>query len=153
MIREGLGSLVIYLHELWDYESVGHTQDAKKEIVTLFGNDVFGTPKPERLIQRILRIATNPNDLVLDSFAGSGTTGAVAHKMGRRWIMVELGEHCHTHIIPRLKKVIDGDDQGGQCVHTLRRRARTLDLAWADARPVGDYPADVVRRRVIVDYD
>ena len=73
----------------------------------------FDTPKPERLIERVLEIATNPGDLVLDSFAGSGTTGAVAHKMGRRWIMVELGEHCHTHIIPRLKKVIDGEDKGG----------------------------------------
>ena len=50
---------------------------------------------------------------MLDSFAGSGTTGAVAHKMGRRWIMVELGEHCHTHIVPRMKKVINGDDSGG----------------------------------------
>jgi len=60
-----------------------------------------------------LDLATNPKDLVLDSFAGSGTTGAVAHKMGRRWIMVELGEHCHSHIIPRLKKVIDGEDSGG----------------------------------------
>jgi adenine-specific DNA-methyltransferase len=60
-----------------------------------------------------LEIATNPTDLVLDSFAGSGTTGAVAQKMGRHWIMVELGEHCHTHIIPRLKKVIDGEDEGG----------------------------------------
>lgn len=69
--------------------------------------------KPERLIKRCLELATNPGDLVLDSFAGSGTTGAVAHKMGRRWIMVELGEHCHTHIIPRLQKVIDGADQGG----------------------------------------
>ncbi len=98
---------------LWDYEFVGHTQDAKKEIVNLFGNDVFGTPKPERLIQRILHLATNSKDLVLDSFAGSGTTGAVAHKMGRRWIMVELGDHCHTHIIPRLQKVIDGEDKGG----------------------------------------
>ncbi|MDS4020752.1 MAG: site-specific DNA-methyltransferase [Candidatus Competibacter sp.] len=97
----------------WDYVEVGHTQDAKKEIVSLFGEDVFGTPKPEKLLKRVLEIATNPNDLVLDSFAGSGTTGAVAHKMGRRWIMVELGEHCHTHIIPRLKKVIDGDDPGG----------------------------------------
>src|SRR5690606_17980938 len=57
--------------------------------------------------------ATKEGDLVLDSFAGSGTTGAVAHKMGRRWIMVELGEHCHTHIIPRLHKVIDGEDPGG----------------------------------------
>jgi adenine-specific DNA-methyltransferase len=73
----------------------------------------FETPKPEQLVGRILQIATNPGDLVLDSFAGSGTTGAVAHKMGRRWIMVELGEHCHTHIIPRLKQVIDGTDQGG----------------------------------------
>lgn len=69
--------------------------------------------KPESLIHRIIHTSTNPNDLVLDSFAGSGTTGAVAHKMGRRWIMIELGEHCHTHIIPRLKKVIDGQDQGG----------------------------------------
>ena len=64
-------------------------------------------------MERLIHIATNPGDLVLDSFAGSGTTGAVAHKMGRRWIMVELGEHCHTHIIPRLKKVIDGEDKGG----------------------------------------
>lgn len=69
--------------------------------------------KPEALIKRVLELCTNPGDLVLDSFAGSGTTGAVAQKMGRRWIMVELGEHCHTHIIPRLKKVIDGDDPGG----------------------------------------
>lgn len=69
--------------------------------------------KPERLIRRILDLATNANDLVLDSFAGSGTTGAVAHKMGRRWIMVELGEHCQTHIIPRLHKVIDGEDKSG----------------------------------------
>jgi adenine-specific DNA-methyltransferase len=73
----------------------------------------FDTPKPERLLQRIVHLSTNPGDLVLDSFAGSGSTGAVAHKMGRRWIMIELGEHCHTHIIPRLKKVIDADDAGG----------------------------------------
>ena len=69
--------------------------------------------KPERLLRRCIDLATDPGDWVLDSFAGSGTTGAVAHKMGRRWIMVELGEHCHTHIIPRLKKVIDGKDSGG----------------------------------------
>lgn len=69
--------------------------------------------KPEALIKRCFDLVTDPGDLVLDSFAGSGTTGAVAHKMGRRWIMVELGEHCHTHIIPRLKTVIDGDDPGG----------------------------------------
>jgi adenine-specific DNA-methyltransferase len=69
--------------------------------------------KPEGLIKRCLDLATGPGDWVLDSFAGSGTTGAVAHKMGRKWIMVELGVHCHTHIIPRLKKVCDGVDQGG----------------------------------------
>ena len=98
----------------WPHEEVGHTDEAKKEMHALFGKaDPFITPKPERLLSRVLLIATNPGDLVLDSFAGSGTTGAVAHKMGRRWIMVELGEHCHTHIIPRLKKVIDGEDPGG----------------------------------------
>ena len=73
----------------------------------------FDGQKPESLISRILKLTTLPGDLVLDSFAGSGTTGVVAHKMGRRWIMIELGEHCHTHIIPRLQKVIDGEDQGG----------------------------------------
>ncbi|WP_118805662.1 site-specific DNA-methyltransferase [Haemophilus haemolyticus] len=98
---------------LWGYEEVGHTQEAKKEVSVFNLENIFSTPKPERLIERVLQIATNPGDLVLDSFAGSGTTGAVAHKMGRRWIMVELGEHCHTHIIPRLQKVIDGEDQGG----------------------------------------
>ena len=77
------------------------------------GIELFGTPKPEKLLEQVIEIATNKGDLVLDSFAGSGTTGAVAHKMGRRWIMVELGDHIHTHIIPRLHKVIDGTDQGG----------------------------------------
>jgi adenine-specific DNA-methyltransferase len=69
--------------------------------------------KPERLIRRVLDLATNPGDLVLDSFLGSGTTAAVAHKMGRRWIGIELGEHCETHCLPRLKKVVDGEDPGG----------------------------------------
>ncbi len=75
--------------------------------------DMFLTPKPERLLKRILELSTKPGDWVLDSFAGTGTTVAVAHKMGRRLIKVDLGEHCHTLIIPRLKKVIDGTDQGG----------------------------------------
>ena len=99
---------------LWSKGDVGSNRTSKNEMRALFpGDSSFDTPKPERLVERVLNISTNPNDLVLDSFAGSGTTGAVAHKMGRRWIMVELGEHCHTHIIPRLKKVIDGDDPGG----------------------------------------
>ncbi len=100
---------------IWLHDEVGNTQEAKKEVMATVPPDVkvFQTPKPERLLKRIIEIATNTGDLVLDSFAGSGTTGAVAHKMGRRWIMVELGEHCHTHIIPRLTKVIDGQDSGG----------------------------------------
>lgn len=99
---------------IWFGEDVGTTREATSEQKVLFPPvEIFSTPKPERLIQRVLMIASNPGDLILDSFAGSGTTGAVAHKMGRRWIMVELGEHCHTHIIPRMKKVIDGTDQGG----------------------------------------
>lgn len=93
---------------------MGHTDESKKEIQALFGkDDAFDTPKPERLAHRIIQIASDPGDWVLDSFAGSGTTGAVAHKLGRRWIMVELGEHCHTLILPRMKKVIDGADPGG----------------------------------------
>lgn len=100
---------------LWLSDDVGHNQEAKAENAALLSevHELFSTPKPERLLKRVLEIATNLGDLVLDSFAGSGTTGAVAHKMGRRWIMIELGEHCHTHIIPRLKKVIDGEDKGG----------------------------------------
>jgi adenine-specific DNA-methyltransferase len=99
---------------IWPAGEVGTNDDAKKGLLQLLPNvPVFDNPKPEGLLERVIHIATNPGDLVLDSFAGSGTTGAVAHKMGRRWIMVELGEHCHTHIIPRLHKVIDGADPGG----------------------------------------
>ena len=103
---------------MWDdIEDTGHNRQAKYELKKLFPQvetaELFSTPKPERLIRKMLMIATRPGDLVLDSFAGSGTTGAVAHKMGRRWIMVEMGEHCHTHIIPRLHKVINGKDPGG----------------------------------------
>jgi adenine-specific DNA-methyltransferase len=82
------------------------------EGLKLFGEIRFGTPKPERLLHRVLQVATNPNDLVLDSFLGSGTTAAVAHKMGRRWIGIEMGEHAATHCLPRLEKVIAGEPGG-----------------------------------------
>jgi adenine-specific DNA-methyltransferase len=96
------------------WTDVQTSRQSKAHLSSLFaGQTPFETPKPEQLIKRIFDLATDKGDWVLDSFAGSGTTGAVAHKMGRRWIMVELGEHCHTHIIPRLKKVIDGEDPGG----------------------------------------
>ena len=136
----------------WTNREVGHNQEAKKEVNALFGasnafdtpkperliqrilhiatnpgdlvldsflgsgttgaSNAFDTPKPERLIQRILHIATNPGDLVLDSFLGSGTTAAVAHKMGRRYIGIETGDHAVSHCVPRLNKVISGE-QGG----------------------------------------
>ncbi|NVJ90391.1 MAG: site-specific DNA-methyltransferase [Methylocystaceae bacterium] len=97
----------------WPSNEVGHTDEAKKEIHSLFGKkDAFDTPKPERLVERILHIATNPSDLVLDSFLGSGTTAAVAHKMGRRYIGIEMGGHARTHCAARLQKVVEGE-QGG----------------------------------------
>lgn len=98
---------------IWPRSEVGDNQEAKREVIPFNPKDVFATPKPERLIQRILYLATDPGDIVLDCFAGSGTTGAVAHKMRRRWIMIEMGKHAETHIIPRLQKVIDGEDPGG----------------------------------------
>lgn len=98
---------------IWSHKMSGHNQEAKRESMALFPGDPFSTPKPERLLNTIIHISTQPGDIVLDSFAGSGTTGAVAHKMRRKWIMIEQEEHCHTHIIPRLKKVINGTDTGG----------------------------------------
>ncbi|MFC5428750.1 site-specific DNA-methyltransferase [Paraburkholderia denitrificans] len=98
---------------IWLHTDAGNNHEAREEVKAINPDDPFATPKPEKLLKRILELATVPGDLVLDSFAGSGTTGAVAHKMGRRWIMVELGEHIHTHIVPRLTKVIDGEDAGG----------------------------------------
>lgn len=98
---------------LWLASDVGTTEESKKEILNLFDEDSpFGTPKPERLLQQILTIASNRSDLVLDSFLGSGTTAAVAQKMGRRFIGIEMGEHAVTHCAPRLRKVVDGE-QGG----------------------------------------
>lgn len=117
----GVPRVIRYLSEVeglvpWSWlphDEVGHTGEAKREVHAIFGADnAFATPKPERLLQRILHIASNPGDLVLDSFLGSGTTAAVAHKMGRRWIGVEMGDHARTHCALRLEKVIEGE-QGG----------------------------------------
>lgn len=109
-VRQGVVAMT-----LWFRDEVGDNQEAKREIKALFpqSKNPFDTPKAERLIERVLTLGSNKGDLVLDSFLGSGTTAAVAHKMGRKYIGIELGEHCHTHCIPRLQKVIDGMDQGG----------------------------------------
>ncbi len=120
--KNGMPLIKRYLYEvksgispisIWFRDDMGDNSESKREAIAINPKDVFSTPKPERLIQRIFHLATNQGDIVLDSFAGSGTTGAVAHKMERRWIMIELGDHCHTHIIPRMTKVIHGEDSGG----------------------------------------
>ena len=97
---------------LWLNTEVGHNHEAKLEVRAFNDTQVFDTPKPERLMMRVMEIATQGNDIVLDSFLGSGTTAAVAHKMGRRYIGIEMGDHARTHCLPRLQKVIDGE-QGG----------------------------------------
>lgn len=106
-VKDGITSLTIWLRE-----EVGDNQEAKREVKVFNADDVFETPKPERLIEKILKLATREGDIVLDSFLGSGTTAAVAHKMGRRWIGIELGNHAYTHCKVRMDKVIDGE-QGG----------------------------------------
>jgi adenine-specific DNA-methyltransferase len=98
---------------LWKQDEVGHNHEAKEEVKAFNKTEIFSTPKPERLIQKILKIASNENDLIIDSFLGSGTTAAVAHKMKRNWIGIELGEHANTHCLPRLQKVVSGEDKGG----------------------------------------
>lgn len=97
---------------IWFRDEVGDNQEAKKEVKVFNAEDPFDTPKPEKLIQRILHIATNPGDIVLDSFLGSGTTTAVAQKMGRKWIGIELGDHAYTHCKIRMDKVVDGEQDG-----------------------------------------
>jgi len=107
-VKEGLTPSTI-----WYQQEVGHNQEARQEAKKIISENAFATPKPERLLQRIIYLSTNENDIVLDSFLGSGTTTAVAHKMKRRWIGIELGEHAITHCLPRLRKVVDGEDKGG----------------------------------------
>lgn len=97
---------------IWDYSEVGHNQEATQGLNKIFGRKLFSTPKPERLINRILTIGSNENDLVLDFFMGSATTQAVAMKMNRRFIGIEQMDYIKTVSVERLKKVIDGE-QGG----------------------------------------
>ncbi len=96
----------------WPFDDAGHNDQSKKELQKLFDRDIFDTPKPEKLLKKILSLSTNKNDLVLDSFLGSGTTAAVAHKMNRRYIGIELGEHAKTNCQPRLQKVVDCESGG-----------------------------------------
>jgi adenine-specific DNA-methyltransferase len=98
---------------LWTSEVVGTTTSAKRHLLSIFKDEeLFDTPKPEELVHRILTIASNPGDLVLDAYLGSGTTSAVAHKIDRRWIGIECGPHAVTHCAERLRQVVDGEAGG-----------------------------------------
>lgn len=127
---------------LWRNEDVGHNRAAKSEIKKLFpGKKPFSTPKPERMLERVIQIATDPGDIVLDVFAGSGTTAAVAHKMGRRWVTCELIEDTLNGFIrPRLEKVANDNDSGGV---TVTKGARAN--ASVDGLPEGLSPAEAFR--------
>ncbi|WP_270960744.1 site-specific DNA-methyltransferase [Campylobacter upsaliensis] len=106
-VKDGITPLTI-----WKHKEVGHNQDAAKEILALFDDKIFDTPKPERLLKRICEIASNEDSIILDFFAGSGTSVAAAQKLGRKWLGVEMGEHFYKVILPRLKKVIAGFQSG-----------------------------------------
>ena len=106
-VKDGITPLTI-----WKHKEVGHNQDAAKEILALFDDKIFDTPKPEKLLKRICEIASNQDSRILDFFAGSGTTLATAQKLGRKWLGIEMGEHFYKVIIPRLKKVIAGFQSG-----------------------------------------
>ncbi len=107
-VKQGATAMTI-----WKRDEVGDNQEAKREVRIFNPESVFATPKPERLVERVLTLGSAPGDLVLDSFLGSGTTAAVAQKMGRRWIGVEMGNHAYTHCKVRMDKVIAGKDPGG----------------------------------------
>ena len=107
-VKQGATAMTI-----WKRDEVGDNQEAKREVRIFNPESVFATPKPERLVERVLTLGSAPGDLVLDSFLGSGTTAAVAQKMGRRWIGVEMGNHAFTHCKVRMDKVIAGEDPGG----------------------------------------
>ena len=151
--RGGAGNLKMkkYLDEIasdraaqtwWIKEEVGHNRGAKKEITSLFpGLNAFSTPKPERLLERIIHIGSNPGDIVLDVFAGSGTTAAVAQKMGRRWVTCELLESTFTTFTrPRLEKVLNDQDPGG----ITRTKGERID-ATEDGLPDGVSPEDAAK--------
>lgn len=124
---------------IWNFKDVGSNRNSKAESKKLFpGKTPFATPKPERLLERILLIGTQPNDIVLDCFAGSGTTAAVAQKMGRKWVAIELLESTFdNYLTPRLKKVVNGQDQGG-ISQTKGQREISEDASLPDDVTVED---------------
>ncbi len=138
---------------LWFNDEVGHNREAKSEIKALFpGRTPFATPKPERLLRKVIEATTHPGDIVLDCFAGSGTTAAVAHKLGRRWVTSELlADTTETFAKPRLVKVVRGEDTGGVTTRTQRVAAVNVDLpdlvSPTDAQEFGRVLGKVVKNK------
>lgn len=129
---------------IWSYKDAGHNDQAKSEVQAVIpGHAPFATPKPEKLLRRVIEIATNPGELVLDAFAGSGTSAAVAHKLRRRWLAVELQpQTVSTFTAPRLTKVVEGQDLGG--ITTTTARVEVADL------PDGVSPEDAQKFSTLV---
>lgn len=150
---------------IWTHREVGHNQDSKKEVADLLGAGKFDTPKPEKLLQRILHISSSDNDLILDFFTGSATTQAVAHKMGRRYIGVEQMDYVEDITVERLKKVIDGEQGGiskatnwqggGSFVYCeLKENANDLirEIENADENTIKDVKAKIYKDERIIPY-
>ncbi len=152
---DGSPRLKLFLHQLrglvpftvWNAPETGTNDDAKRHLMAMFpGVEVFDTPKPEALLERIIHIATNPGELVVDIFGGSGTTAAVAHKMRRRWVIAERNAQTVVDfLLPRLQQVVDGTDRGGvseelswaggggfEALHVPPRLGSTADSLAAD---------------------
>lgn len=169
---DGSPRLKLFAHQLrglvpftvWGSADTGTNDDAKRHLMTLFpDSEVFDTPKPESLLERIIHIATNPGELVVDIFGGSGTTAAVAHKMRRRWVIAERNTQTVLDFLhPRLQRVVDGDDTGGvtdatnwtggghfEVVHVLPRLGTVAKKFRPDAVRQHLAKQDEIRRRLL----
>lgn len=156
---DGSPRLKLFAHQVrglvpftvWGTSETGTNDDAKRHLMALFpGKEVFDTPKPESLLERIIHIATNPGELVVDIFGGSGTTAAVAHKMGRRWVVAERNAQIVLDfLLPRLKRVIDGADPGGVTETTSWAGGGGFEIAHVSPRfgkLTGPYRAEYIKR-------
>jgi len=159
---EGSPRIKLFAHQLrglvpftvWDTADTGTNDDAKRHLMALFPDqEVFDTPKPESLMERIIHIATNPGELVVDIFGGSGTTATVAHKMGRRWVVAERNaQTVLDFLLPRLQRVIDGADPGGVTEATSWLGGGSFDAVHVAPRLgklTGSYRPDVIRKRLV----
>jgi adenine-specific DNA-methyltransferase len=158
---DGSPRLKLFAHQLrglvpftvWGPADTGTNDDAKRHLMSLFpAKEVFDTPKPESLLERIVHIATNPGELIVDIFGGSGTTAAVAHKMRRRWVVAERNaQTVLDFLLPRLQRVIDGTDPGGVTEATSWLGGGTFEVIHVSPRfgkLTGSYRPEFITRRL-----